>query len=268
MRVLVALAFVVGCLSLAGAGNAVDSALAPKALRVKVVRSFPHDPKAFTQGLELDTGRLLESTGLYGQSSIRVVHRTTGRVLQRRDLRSELFGEGVTVVGGRIIQLTWRENVAPVYERVTLRPLETFRYGGEGWGICFDGAHLITSDGSSVLTFRDPKTFGKVRSVRVTVGGSSRVRAGLPRGPVPSLNELECVGKAVYANVWQTDTIVRIDPATGRVTAVIDASGLLPPALADDADVLNGIAYDSAKRVFLLTGKLWPRLFEVRFVPR
>lgn len=268
VRVLLVLGLTASCLCLTGAGAAADTVVAPKALKVQVLRSFPHDPAAFTQGLELDGGRLIESTGLYGRSSLRIVGRTSGRVVQRRDLDARLFGEGVTVVDGRIVQLTWKEQVAPVYERKTLRPLKSFRYQGEGWGICHDGRFLVTSDGSSTLTFRNPKNFRPVRTVQVEVGGSAVVRAGLPSGPLSSLNELECVGKAVYANVWQTDVIVRIDSASGRVTAVIVAAGLLPAASAAKAGVLNGIAYDSVRRVFLLTGKLWPRLYEVRFVRR
>jgi glutaminyl-peptide cyclotransferase len=267
VRGLIASAGVVVCL-LAGSGTATPADTTPEALRVKVLRSFPHDPAAFTQGLELDGARLIESTGLHGRSSLREVVPSTGTVLRRHDLPSRLFGEGVTVAGDRIVQLTWREGIGLVYERETFRPLRTFPYAGEGWGICFDGRHLVTSDGSAVLTFRDPSSYRAVRRVTVTAGGSARARAGLPQGPVELLNELECVGRSVYANVWHTDLIVRIDPATGQVRAVIDASGLLVPSVAERADVLNGIAYDRKRRTFLLTGKLWPRLFEVRFVAR
>jgi glutaminyl-peptide cyclotransferase len=255
-------------LAVLGAGAAPAEPAAPQPLRVEVLRSFPHDTEAFTQGLELDGGRLLESTGLYEQSSLREVAPSTGRVVRRRELQDDQFGEGLTVMGNRIVQLTWQENVALVYERNTFRQVRTFTYAGEGWGICFDGRNLVTSDGSAVLTIRDPLTYRAVRRVTVTLGGSERVRAGLKRGPVELLNELECVGGSVYANVWGEDLIVRIDLRTGRVSAVVDASGLLSPEEAGRADVLNGIAFDEVRGVFLVTGKLWPRLFEVQFVTR
>jgi glutaminyl-peptide cyclotransferase len=251
-----------------GAGAAAAEPASPQALRVEVFRSFPHDPQAYTQGLELDGGRLLESTGLREQSTLREVVPSTGRVIRRRELSDDLFGEGLTVMGNRIVQLTWQEKVALVYERKTFRPLRTFAYEGEGWGICYDGWNLVMSDGSPVLTIRDPVTFRPLRRVTVSVTGSDRVRAGLERGPVEGLNELECVGGSVYANILGDDLIVRIDPRTGRVSAVIDASGLLPPSVEKQADVLNGIAFDSGNWTFLITGKLWPRLFEVRFVAR
>jgi glutaminyl-peptide cyclotransferase len=270
VRRLLAIAGLVSCAAFAAAGSSSVSAgaAAPVPLAVEVVRTFPHDPGAFTQGLELDRGLLVEGTGLYGRSSVRRVERGTGRVLRHRLLAPKLFGEGLTVVGDRIVQLTWRERVALVHDRATLRRRGSFRLDGEGWGICFDGRRLVTSDGTATLTFRDPRSFRPLRRVRVAVDGPARVLAGLEPGPVERLNELECVRGAVYANVWQTDLIVRIDAASGRVTAVVDAGGLLHPDEAEAADVLNGIAYDAGRRVFLLTGKLWPRLFEVRFVPR
>ena len=268
MRALAAVAAVLGAVALWGGDPDARAVAAPAALRVEVVRSLPHDPGAFTQGLELSNGRLLESTGLYGRSSLRELDPRTGRVLRSRPLAPGLFGEGLTVVGGRVLQLTWRERRALVWERRTLRRTGTLRYPGEGWGACFDGRSVVVSDGSSRLSFRDPRTFRLLRRVRVVVGGSERARAGLPRGPVARLNELECVGRSVYANVWQTDAIVRIDAATGVVTAVVDASGLLSPAEAEGTDVLNGIAHDPGRGLFLVTGKLWPRLFEVRLVPR
>jgi glutaminyl-peptide cyclotransferase len=270
VRRLFAFAALAACTALAAAGSAPVSAGAtpPAALGVEVVRVLPHDPGAFTQGLELDRGLLVEGTGLYGRSSVRRVERVTGRVVRHRSLAPKLFGEGLTVVGDRIVQLTWRERVALVHDRATLRRRGAFRLAGEGWGICFDGRRLVTSDGTATLTFRDPRSFRPLRRVEVGVDGPPRVLAGLAPGPVERLNELECVGGSVYANVWQTDLIVRIDAASGRVTAVVDAAGLLPPGEAERADVLNGIAFDAKQRVFLLTGKLWPRLFEVRSVPR
>lgn len=239
-----------------------------EALRVEVVRSTPHDPRAFTQGLLWDGKVLVESTGLYGRSSLRTVERETGRVIRLRTLPPSVFGEGLAQVGSRLVQLTWRNRIAYVWGRSMLKQRGTFRYATEGWGLCYDGRQLVHSDGTPVLAFRDPVTFKLVRRVTVTVDAPAVSLAGLPPGPVRMLNELECVGGSVYANVWQTDLIVRIDPASGRVTAVIDAAGLLTPTERAAADVLNGIAYDRASGVFLVTGKLWPRLFEVRFVPR
>ncbi|HEU0337039.1 MAG TPA: glutaminyl-peptide cyclotransferase, partial [Gaiellaceae bacterium] len=237
MRRLLTLAALASGAVLATGGAAPVSAAGstPVALGVQVVRALPHDPDAFTQGLELDRGRLVEGTGLYGRSSVRRVERSTGRVLRQRRLAPTLFGEGLTVVGDRIVQLTWRERVALVHDRASLRRRGSFRLDGEGWGICFDGRRLVTSDGTPTLTFRDPATFRPLRRVRVEVDGPQRVLAGLPPGPVERLNELECVRGSVYANVWQTDLIVRIDAATGRVTAVVDAGGLLRPDEAEAA---------------------------------
>lgn len=229
----------------------------PIALGVDVLATRPHDPRAFTQGLFLADGVLYESTGLNGESTLRRVDPATGRVLERVDLPDTVFAEGLARVGDRLIQLTWQNRVAFVYDRATFRQIGQHAYDTEGWGLCHDGRRLVMSDGTSTLFFRDPATFGVVGQVAVTVDG-------VPRD---LLNELECVGNRVYANVWQTDTIVRIDPATGIVDAVIDASGLLAPDERAAADVLNGIAWDPAAGTFLITGKLWPKLFEVRFAP-
>lgn len=230
----------------------------PDQLRVEVLASLPHDPAAFTQGLVWDEGRLYESTGLHGRSSVRQVDPATGQVRAAVSLDPRFFGEGLALVGNRLIQLTWQEGVAFVYDRDSLEQLDTYAYLGEGWGLCYDGARLVMSDGSGNLTFRDPQSFEVLGSVPVTLRGALLER----------LNELECVGDSVYANVWQTDQIVRIDPQTGRVIAAIDAAGLLSPLDRAGADVLNGIAFDPRREVFLITGKLWPRIFEVRFVPR
>lgn len=233
----------------------------PVQLRAEVLESYPHDPQAFTQGLLLHQGALYESTGLYGKSSLRQVELATGKVLRRVDLPAKLFGEGLALAGDRLVQLTWREGVAPTYDLASLARNGEFTYGGEGWGLCFDGTHFIQSDGSQRLIFRDAKTFAVVRQIAVTEQGA----------PVRSLNELECVGDAVYANVWYTDRIVEIAKLNGTVRASIDASGLLSQAERDAAGreaILNGIAHDSSNGTFLLTGKLWPKLFRVRFVPR
>ncbi len=227
-------------------------------LRVEVLARHPHDSGAFTQGLLWHDGRLYESTGLRGHSSVREVDLPSGRVLRERRLDATLFGEGLARVGSELIQLTWTRGVALRWGLADFSPKGRFGYQGEGWGLCFDGRWLVMSDGSEWLTFRDPTRFEARRRVRVTLHGR----------PVRRLNELECVAGAVYANVWTTDRIVRIDPESGRVTALVDASGLLPagkrPA---GADVLNGIAWIPERARFVLTGKRWPWLFEVRFVP-
>ena len=224
--------------------------------RVEVLQVLPHDRTAFTQGLVWQDGALYESTGLRGRSELRRVDRASGQVQQRVALEPNFFGEGLALVDDRLIMLTWQEHVARVFDR-SFQVVGEFSYPTEGWGLCYDGSRLVMSDGSSTLYFRDPTTFDVLGSVLVTLDGQ----------PTEMLNELECVGDWVYANVWQTDTIVRIDPATGQVHAVIDASGLLAPSERPGTDVLNGIAYDPDQDVFLITGKLWPHLYEVRFVP-
>jgi glutaminyl-peptide cyclotransferase len=254
------LAGVALCIGLGAHVAPADSAV-PTALRADVLESYPHDPEAFTQGLLLHDGALYESTGLYGRSSLRQVELNTGKVLRRVDLPPDLFGEGLALAGGKLVQLTWREGVAPTYDLATFARNGQFTYGGEGWGLCFDGTQFIQTDGSHRLTFRDPATFAVTRQLAVTQQGQ----------PVTELNELECLGDRVYANIWLTDRIVEISPLNGAVRATIDASGLLTPgeraALNRDA-ILNGIAYDPASQTFLLTGKLWPKLFRVRFVPK
>lgn len=230
----------------------------PARLRVEILEVLPHDRAAFTQGLLWDRGLLLESTGLHGRSSLREVEPRSGTVRRRVDLDARYFGEGLAKVSDRIIQLTWQSGVAFVYDSFSFREIERFRYEGEGWGLCFDGDALVMSDGSARLTFRDPTTFAVLRTLDVRRGGR----------PQPQLNELECVGEAIYANVFLTDEIVVIDRASGAVTAVVDASGLLSAPERAAADVLNGIAHDAATGDFYITGKLWPKLFRVRFEPR
>jgi len=225
----------------------------------EVIAIYPTDPEAFTQGLLFHDGRLLESTGLYGRSSLREADPTTGRVLRRVALEERFFGEGLALVGDRLIQLTWREQIALVYDLATFTELERWSYEGEGWGLCFDGTALFRSDGSSTITLHDPGTFAVKGTLPVTRHGR----------PVPLLNELECVGGKLYANVFLTDMIVVIDARSGIVTAQIDARALTRASgrpLLPDA-VLNGIAYDPDEGVFYLTGKLWPTMFKVRFVP-
>ncbi|HEX6276932.1 MAG TPA: glutaminyl-peptide cyclotransferase [Polyangiaceae bacterium] len=225
-----------------------------QAVRPELVATYPHDRQAFTQGLVVHEGKLYESTGLLGRSTLRRVVTATGAVEKSVSLASNLFGEGLALAGDRFFQLTWQNRVALTYD-IELNPTGQFEYAGEGWGLCYDGRRLVMSDGSSRLFFRNPTTFA--------VTGDVEVRTAT--GPVSNLNELECVGSLVYANVWQTDVILRIDPSTGDVLHTIDASGLLTEAEAVGTDVLNGIAYDPRTSHFFITGKLWPKLFEVRF---
>jgi glutamine cyclotransferase len=225
-------------------------------LRPEVLAEVPHDPGAFTQGLELADGVLYEGTGLEGRSQLRELDPATGAVRRTVPLADDLFGEGITVVGDRIWQLTWRDGVALEWDRASLTLLREVPIEGEGWGLCHDGDRLVRSDGSDRLRFHDPVTFAETGSVAVTLDGE----------PVTDLNELECVDGQVWANVWQTDRIVRIDPASGQVTAVVDAAGLLDQRQRAGADVLNGIAALGGAE-YLITGKLWPTAFRVRFVP-
>lgn len=230
-------------------------------LTVDVLERLGHDTTAFTQGLEFHEGRLFESRGLYGQSALTEIDPVTGAVLRRTDLTDEYFAEGITVVDDRIIQITWREERAFVYDIDTFAVVDEFTYPGEGWGLCLDDAgadrRLIMSNGTDVLTFRDPETFRATGSVNVTLDGA----------PLDNINELECVEGLVWANVWLTDSIVVIDPADGTVVSVVDARGLLTPAEQNGADVLNGIARDHDTGRWLITGKRWPTMFVVDFVP-
>lgn len=224
----------------------------------RVVRSYPHDPQAFTQGLVYLDGVLYEGTGLNGQSSIRKVRLETGEVLQIRRLDPQYFGEGIAVVGSNLIELTWQSGVAFVYDLATFEPRRTFKYSGEGWGLTYDGTRLIMSDKTDVLRLLDPTTFRQTGRLPVRDGGR----------PVVEVNELEMVKGEIYANVYQTHRIARISPKTGQVTGWIDLTGLLSPREAAGTDVLNGIAYDAAKDRLFVTGKLWPKLFEIQVVSR
>jgi glutamine cyclotransferase len=245
---------------LAGCAAATPApALAPGApmLRPQVLAELPHDPTAFTQGLEFaPDGALYEGTGLAGHSQLRELDPVTGAVRRAVPLPDELFGEGITVVDDRIWQLTYRDGVALEWNRATFALLREVPMDGQGWGLCRDGTRLVRSDGTDRLRFHDPATFAETGAVDVTLDGE----------PLSLLNELECAEGQVWANVWRTDRIVRIDPADGRVTAVVDAAGLLDPGRRTGTDVLNGIAA-AGDGEFLLTGKLWPATFRVRFVP-
>ncbi|MEJ6005160.1 glutaminyl-peptide cyclotransferase [Paucibacter sp. AS339] len=225
-----------------------------------VVNSYPHDPDAFTQGLLFRDGVLYESTGLNGRSSIRKVALESGKVLQKTDIPQQYFGEGMTVWKDELFSLTWQSQIGFVWDLKTLKLKRQFNYSGEGWGLTHDEQHLILSDGTATLRFFDPATMKEVKRLQVTALGR----------PVEQLNELEWVEGQIYANVWQSELIVRIDPATGQVHSVIDLSGLLKRegAARGGEDVLNGIAYDAAKKRLFVTGKLWPKLFEIRLVPR
>jgi glutaminyl-peptide cyclotransferase len=221
----------------------------------EIVNSYPHDPQAFLQGLVWYDNGFYESTGLNGRSTLRRVEFPSGRVVKSISLASELFGEGLALAGDRLVQLTWQAHRGFVYDRETFKLLREFSYDTEGWGIAYDGKLLVMSDGSSTLTYLDPDSFQPVRRIKVTWNGR----------PQDELNELEYIEGEIWANVWQQDWILRIDPETGRVKSYLDMKNLFPPQLRSGSeDVLNGIAYDSqAKRIFV-SGKLWPRLFEIR----
>lgn len=223
----------------------------------KIINAYHHDPGAFTQGLVFEDGFLYEGTGIYGRSSLRKVELETGKVLQIRKLSDQYFGEGITIFSDTIIQLTWQSRVGFVYRKESFDVVSQFHYSTEGWGITHDGVHLIMSDGTSTLYFLDPETFEVVNHVDVHDGTT----------PVTDLNELEYIQGEVYANVWQTDFIARIDPQTGAVVGWIDLKGLLPPGEhGAHVDVLNGIAYDVEHDRLFVTGKLWPTLFEIELV--
>jgi glutamine cyclotransferase len=223
-----------------------------------IIDSYPHDPEAFTQGLVYHDGRLYEGTGLRGQSTVRIVELETGVVTRIHHMPQEYFGEGITILGDRIIQVTWQSRVGLVYDRDSLEVLGTFEISTEGWGLTHDGASLILSDGTSTLRFLDPETFRETRTVEVRDDDEA----------VRLINELEYIDGMVYANIWQTDFIALIDPVSGSVLGWLDLSGLRDHI--DDevsVDVLNGIAYDDESGHLFVTGKLWPLMFEIELAP-
>ena len=225
---------------------------------VRILATYPHDSRAFTQGLAIQAGQLYEGTGNYGESVIRRVELTTGRVLQETRLDPEDFGEGITLWGDRIVQLTWRQQRGLIYDTASLRRTAAFALDGEGWGLTHDGRYWIASDGSEVLRFIDPLTHTVVKRLRVL----DEAR------PVRSLNELEYVKGEVWANIWYSDKIARIDPASGQVLGYLDLSGLIPEEARRDRErVLNGIAYDAASDRLFVTGKYWPSLYEIQVPP-
>lgn len=224
----------------------------------RIVHAYPHDSNAFTQGLVYVGGHLYESTGIRGKSSLREEDLETGRILRLQDVPAKYFAEGLTNSGSTLVQLTWQSHVALVYDRATFRFLRSFHYDGEGWGLTQDGKNLILSDGTATLKFFDPGTFREVRRIIVRDHGA----------PVTYLNELEYIHGQIYANVWHSDRIARISPANGNVLGWIDLKDLLPASqLSNHEAVLNGIAYDAAHDRLFVTGKLWPKIFEIQVVP-
>ena len=236
-------------LAFSAPGHAADS--------YRVVHAFPHDQEAFTQGLIFLDGHLYESTGIEGKSSLREEELETGRILQFREVPDAYFAEGLTNWGSTLIQLTWQSHVALVYDRASLRFLRSFHFDGEGWGLTQDGKRLILSDGTAVLRFYDPATFSETGRVTVKDHGK----------PVTQLNELEFIHGEIYANIWHSDRIARIAPTTGAVLGWIDLTGLLPTNQRSNREaVLNGIAYDAEHDRLFVTGKKWPKLFEIKIV--
>lgn len=244
---------------LVGAGSPLAHAQAATPVYgYQVVRTYPHDPHAFTEGLFLRDGYLYESTGLRGSSTIRKVVLETGQVESGRSIPSQYFGEGIIDWKDRLIELTWQDQVGFIYGIDDFALRGQFAYEGEGWALTHDDKRIIMSDGTSRLRFLDPETLKETGGLDVTEDGQ----------PVDQLNELEWVKGEIYANIWQSDRIARIDPATGHVTGWIDLAGLLPVEDQPGTDVLNGIAYDAKADRLIVTGKLWPRLYEIRVVPK
>lgn len=254
-------AFVLSGLGTSVLGQSAHRKLDKKPLEYtfEIVRAFPHDRTAFTQGLEYRDGFLYEGTGLNGKSSIRKIRIETGEVVQRVDLSPEFFGEGITILDTRIVQLTWRSQTGFVYNLSDFRLLRRFSYSGEGWGLSSNGREVFMSDGTAEIRVLDPGTLVEKRRFKVRDGSM----------PIALLNELEFVNGEIFANVWQTDRIARISPRTGDVVGWVDLKGLLSPIYRiESGAVLNGIAYDAARKRLFVTGKLWPSIFQIRIVPK
>jgi len=235
------------------------AAFSPQQYGYRVVKSYPHERNAFTQGLEFRDGFLYEGTGLVGRSSLRKVNLETGQVVQRFDVPQPFFGEGITVLNQRIVQLTWQSQTGFIYDKSSFRLMGSFNYSGEGWGMTNDGKQIYMSDGTSQLRVWDPATLKEIR--RITVKDGSR--------EVTALNELEFVRGEILANVWQTDRITRIGPKDGKVLGWIDLGGILSKTDRPGPEaVLNGIAYDAAADRLFVTGKLWPKIFEIQILPK
>jgi len=244
-------------LSCAQAGRL--SPKSPREYTYEIVQAFPHDPAAYTQGLAYRDGFLYEGTGLNGRSSVRKVRLETGEVLQRVDLAPEFFGEGITLVKDKIIQLTWQSETGFVYDRKTFRRVRQFSYSGEGWGLATSGPQVFMSDGTSEIRILDSTTLRENRRIQVR-DGSKRI---------DRLNELEFVDGQIFANVWQTNRIACVSPQTGQVVRWIDLTGILSPMYRlEPGAVLNGIAYDAVRKRLFVTGKLWPKVFEIRLLPK
>src|SRR5580704_4347035 len=245
-------------LGLAAAATIAEPPIPSHAGGYQIVHVYPHDPTAFTQGLIYVDGHLYESTGLNGRSSLRMEDLSTGRVLQKYNLPAEYFGEGLTDWGSTLIQLTWQAHKGFVYDRFSFALLRTFSYAGEGWGLTHDDKQLIMSDGTSYLRFLDPKSFRETRRIHVTTENGQEI---------PDLNELEYVRGEIYANIWHSDRIARISPKTGKLLGWIDLTGLRDSSTTANPDaVLNGIAYDAKENRLFVTGKLWPKLYEIKVV--
>ena len=242
------------------ASNAIaDDVNEPTFYDYRIVNEFPHDTTAFTQGLFIDDGVLYETTGQYGASGLRKARLETGEILKSISLPDRLFGEGAVVWGGDVIMLTWRSGTRFIFDQRTFQEERSFTYEGEGWGLTHDGAHLIMSDGTDALRFLNPETLEETRRLPVTFRGK----------PLPNLNELEWINGEIFANVWQSDAIVRINPDTGAVVGVVDLRGLLSEdERKAGADVLNGVAYDAETDRLFVTGKYWPTLFEIELIEK
>ena len=252
---LVLLSILAGACDRSGGGNA-PSNLGGSGY--EVVKTYPHSRDAYTQGLIFHEGKLIESTGREGKSSVRRVDIETGDIVQKVSLPFEYFGEGLTLLNGKIYQLTWQHQTGFIYDPVSFEKLGEFKYFGEGWGLTHDGQQLILSDGSNRLRFIDPSTFQVKKVVSVTDRGA----------PVHRLNELEFARGEILANIWHSDKIARIEPESGKVIGWIDLTGLLKPGEVSDEDaVLNGIAFDESTGRLLVTGKMWPKVFEIRLKP-
>jgi glutaminyl-peptide cyclotransferase len=258
-RNLISLCFVLALsVSALGMQEAVADFRAAPVSGYRVINEYPHDHEAYTQGLVIDNGELFEGTGLNGRSSLRRVDLQTGSILQETELSEDYFGEGIAIVRNRIYQLTWQENTCFVYDRESFELIREFAYESEGWGLTHDGKELIMSDGTNRITYRDPETFEETRHIDITDGNQ----------PVINLNELEYINGEIWANVYMTDYVARIDPETGRVVGWIDFSGLLSEheRRQYSVDVLNGIAQDPDSGNIYVTGKLWPTMFEIELV--
>lgn len=230
-------------------------------LRPEIISIYSHDVSSFTQGLAVYNGMLYESTGLYGKSSLRQLDLKSGKVIKQVSLPPEYFGEGIAIVDNQIIQLTWQENKAFVYDLKNLNLIKTLSYQGQGWGLCGDGKNVWMTNGTSSICQRSSVNFTSIRQCHIELNGRK----------IERLNDLECVGNFLYTNVWGKNIILRIDKESGQVTGIIDASGLLSPKemlKAGEDGVLNGIAYNPSHQTFFITGKYWPWLFEVQFVPQ